>query len=118
MKLELQNKIKKDFPDLCSEDQLPSSFAFGFECGNGWYDLIYKLCKDVSEVSPETKIVQVKEKFGELRFYVNSANNKAYELIDEAERKSREICEVCGSKSKVRNNNGWLSTICDKCKEK
>lgn len=61
--------------------------------------------------------VQVKEKFGGLRFYVNGANDKQYELIDFAESLSLTTCEVCGKKGK-RNRSGWITTRCKEHRSK
>jgi hypothetical protein len=43
--------------------------GFGFECGDGWFDLVYDCFIRISEANCETVIVQVKEKFGGLRVY-------------------------------------------------
>jgi hypothetical protein len=56
--------------------------------------------------------VQVKEKFGGLRFYVDGASEKHQNMIDFAEHLSETTCEVCGKKGK-RNNEGWISTRCN-----
>lgn len=114
MEKELQEKIKNDFPDLCSEDKIPSAFVFGFMVGNGWFDLIYNLCKDISMIAPETKIAQVKEKFGGLRFYIYSGTDEVYKLIDKAEKESFTFCERCGKKGRLRGGS-WLKTLCDDC---
>lgn len=57
---------------------------------------------------------QVKEKFGSLRFYMSSAPDEAYDLIDEAEKKSHTICEMCGAPGERKRsaNTRWISTRC------
>ena len=57
--------------------------------------------------------VQVKEKFGTLRFYLDGYNDtiSAYESFAEA--MSARICEDCGSPGKTRTG-GWYRTLCDK----
>src|SRR3546814_9261520 len=48
---------------------------WGFEVGDGWRALIEQLTAEVSDivggpdVDPKPRVVQVKEKFGELRYY-------------------------------------------------
>ena len=59
--------------------------------------------------------MQIKEKFGGLRFYVDSATDKIYNMIDEAEKKSYTICEVCGKSGKEYHIKGWTMTLCKKC---
>ena len=56
--------------------------------------------------------VQVKEKFGGLRFYVGGATDKSHNYITFAESMSYRTCEVCGSPGKTYTN-GWHKTLCD-----
>lgn len=84
----------------------------GFECGDGWFDLIYKLSQDIEAVAregglnPESSVWplcgQVKEKMGALRFVVFAVteHRDSYERIGElrlaALNRSLQICEQCG----------------------
>ena len=56
--------------------------------------------------------VQVKEKFGGLRFYVDRATDEHYKYIYFAESMSYRTCEVCGSPGK-RYTDGWHKTLCE-----
>jgi hypothetical protein len=56
--------------------------------------------------------VQVKEKFGGLRFYVQAATDKHYQYISFAESMSYRTCEQCGAPGK-RYTDGWHQTLCD-----
>ena len=103
-----------------------SLMAFGLEVGDGWLDLIDELCYKLRHLI-ETKypdyitdefpfeVVQVKEKFGGLRFYTNYTNDKIEKLITKYERKSFRICERCGKKGKLRADLPWIQTLCKKC---
>jgi hypothetical protein len=68
----LFNRFSMFHPELPITESLMS---FGFEVNDGWYDLIYELCNDLENIGKEEKIdilvLQVKEKFGGLRFYIN-----------------------------------------------
>lgn len=55
---------------------------------------------------------QVKEKFGTLRFYVDSATDKHYNYIDFAELMSGRTCEECGKPGQTYYM-GWHRTLCD-----
>ena len=55
---------------------------------------------------------QVKEKFGGLRFYVDSATEKHYNYITFAESMSYRTCEVCGAPGE-RYTDGWHQTLCE-----
>lgn len=97
---------------------------FGFECGDGWFDLIDNLCSLLmidSELHPENPVpvaMQVKEKFGELRFYVDQATDYQYELIDRAGTLSKITCEVCGQPGKLDSKQAWIKCLCEGCKTK
>jgi hypothetical protein len=56
--------------------------------------------------------VQVKEKFGSLRFYVDRASDKHYNYITFAESMSYSTCEVCG-KPGTYYPFGWHHVACD-----
>jgi hypothetical protein len=87
---------------------------FGFECGDGWFQLIYDLSEKLTKLNQGIEAAQVKEKFGGLRFYINSGNDNAYDLINEAEMKSYSVCERCGELGISRWLN-WQYTLCNKC---
>lgn len=55
--------------------------------------------------------VQVKEKFGGLRFYVNGASAEHDAKIEFAESMSYRTCEVCGRPGKP-TRDGWIRTLC------
>lgn len=116
-------KLFNDFPKLyCGKDlpQTENLMCFGFECGDGWFEIIYDLSKTLSEKAPNCIAVQVKEKFGGLRFYTNENNLEGEKAIDEAERKAESTCENCGStnSSVKKRGGGWIKTLCDNCCQK
>lgn len=98
------------------QDRIGSYYpiAFGFECNEGWYELLDDLMGKIQELDTEKQISvhQVKEKLGGLRFYVGSASDAIHDLISDAENKSYKICEVCGKPGKLCIANSWLKTVC------
>lgn len=97
-----------------------SLMAFGFECGNGWFELIKELCEKLEALDlKDFRVLQVKEKYGGLRFYTGGVElEKADEvdrLINEAEAKSLTVCEECGKPGKP-NGRGWIKTQCEICR--
>jgi hypothetical protein len=61
-------------------------------------------------------VMQVKEKFGTLRFYC-SGTDAIDRYIRLAERLSAVTCEDCGRPGKA-NDSGWIRTQCDECRDK
>ncbi len=119
MNVKNTKKLFMDFPNLYRGKGKPltkSLMAFGFGCGDGWFDLIYELSKKIAamDLNGEVEATQVKEKFGGLRFYVNAAPKEIHDLIGEYEEKSFETCEVCGALGKFRDDLSWVQTLCAK----
>jgi hypothetical protein len=80
------------------------------EVFNGEFRVIQPVC-------PQVVAVQIKEKFGSLRFYYDGGNQFCRGVISLAEEMSACICEVCGDFGKMRKG-GWIRTLCDKHVEK
>lgn len=94
---------------------------FGFEIGEGWHPLvaalIAKIDRHLNPFKPREEPIefyldQVKEKYGELRFYYTGGDRYIDGLVDMAESMSTQICEVCGSPGERRGGN-WIRTLCD-----
>ena len=91
--------------------------SFGWECNSGWHPMIIELIEKLAELDTEKdlKIFQIKEKFAGLRVYLEGgATEEMYNLIDDTEKKSYTVCEICGEAGIVRNDIGWIKTLCDK----
>ena len=65
----------------------------------------------------EYRILQIKEKYGGLRWYDNGTpiGCKVQEIIDKYSVLSENICIICGKPDVPLTNNGWLSPFCKKC---
>ena len=94
-------------------DREPIKSCGFFACGSGWYPLIKELIEDLIALGWDKKICQVKEKFGGLRFYINSGSDEMHERISKAENDSYEICEQTGKPGVLRTDIGWYTTLCD-----
>lgn len=99
--------------------------AFGFACGDGWLPILEDLFERIDEevkrsALTDFKVVQVKEKFGGLRVYVEGGNDAIEELIAAASKKAEATCEDCGKPGRRRTTNkgklhAWMKTQCDAC---
>ena len=110
-----QGKLQTAFPILYNE--LPY-----FECNDGWFQLLWDLSEKLSTMGVVAR--QVKEKFGGLRFYFDYAAQdmegyeEARKLVEVAEKLSYTVCEATGKPGKLRDDIGWLRTLCDEEYEK
>lgn len=59
------------------------------------------------------EIMQVKEKFGGLRFYAGGAVGSDRSYINFAEALSMRTCEWCGAPGEARSD-GWTKVLCEK----
>ena len=89
----------------------------------GWDDILLDLDRDLARLDPDYQIHQAKEKWGELRFYIqfsdrlisiegSETRDAGYQLINAAEEKSGTTCEACGAEGR-RRSGGWIKTLCD-----
>lgn len=90
----------------------------GFGIGNGWYGLIKETIEKLIANGWNREILDIKEKFGGLRFYINDGNEKLFKIIENSENKSYRICEITGKKGKLRKDITWIKTLCDEEYEK
>ncbi|MBE3040282.1 MAG: hypothetical protein IMZ62_15910 [Chloroflexi bacterium] len=110
------------YPILYQGRNLPITqnlMSFGFETnGDGWFKLIDQLSADITALDKangsKTVATQVKEKYGGLRYYIESGSDAIYDLIDAAENASLGTCETCGEPGEQRGTS-WISTMCAKC---
>lgn len=117
MNKENTQKLLADFPVLYCANGL--FHDFGFQCGDGWFQLIYELSNEITVIATETNsplpvVSQVKEKFGELRFYCNKNTDGIKTALNKATRKSSVTCEKCGSQGKLILGR-WSRVRCEPC---
>lgn len=106
--LRLKNVYQDEMVDYTFVlSQLPDGWriAFGDKLVE---DLFYALNGE------QLDILQIKEKFGGLRFYVGSASEAVYKVIDKYEAISVTTCIKCGDNA-TKLSLGWISPFCDKC---
>ena len=109
--------LEKEFPNLYENCPIG--------VGEGWYKIIRKISEDLTKWNSENpdkqvKPVQVKEKFGGLRYYTDVCFDETSKMISDAEHLADICCESCGliDKKKVKSRGGgWIVTLCDKCYE-
>ncbi len=91
-------------------DPQTCAMGWGLQCGDGWFDLIDILCESLQQETehgdaPQAVAMQVKQKWGRLRFSVESATERQQAMIDLAEALSARLCEQCGKPGKMQSIN-------------
>jgi hypothetical protein len=125
----LQAKLIKKFPKILKAKKKSMSpfSAYGVECDDGWYDMIFNLCTELQTLcdsnGTQVTALQIKEKFATLRVYISiddgatDAQYKAqYKAINEIMNKyddiSRKTCEVTGNVGCLYKRGFWVKTLC------
>ena len=118
MKLELDKALCEKYPKMFLRryaDMKTSTMCWGFECGDGWYNILDALCSALTNSytvsihfgngqfedpgdAPQVIVDQVKEKYGTLRFYYH---------IEPQDPKYKELCAKYGEDHPAIQN--WLS---------
>lgn len=123
-------KLRREFPRLLRKSvahHSPLQFR-GIEAGDGWYEIIRQLLSEIEAKSISTgiskrkwpRVLQIKEKFGILSFYIDiSAFNEADldlvgMMISAATGKSMKTCEECGAPGTL-HKSGWMHVKCPDC---
>lgn len=116
MNKELETALFDQYPALF-RDREKSLMRWGMTCGDGWYPLVDLLCAQLVKQSTDLQAKQVKEKFGELRFYLQHTNKDNQEFVfgltTMASLLSITICDKCGLKGN-RHNDLYVCTRCEK----
>jgi len=105
MQTRLTENLYAAFPQLYRGRHKPpseSSMCWGFECGDGWYQVLYDLSQELSKYQTayptlNLEVVQVKSKFGILRVHLNYRDAITEKLIELAQQRAGATCEQTGS---------------------
>lgn len=119
----LEKELYKKYPKLFRQKDLSmqeTCMNWGICTGAGWYWIINELCSciqgyiDANDKS-QAEFVQIKEKFGMLRAYIDNADDYIHGMVSLAESMSWQTCESCGAVENIVHTSGWVKTICKSC---
>ena len=101
---------------------MPNGFS---GIGEGWRQALWDLCVELEphvqainrqlaaeEQHTSFEVMQVKEKFGGLRFYVNHHSDAIDACIQKAQARARTTCMPCGQAGTSRTDD-WWRVACD-----
>jgi len=98
------------------KDILDLRSGYDINCWEGWYGIIDDMLATMSNSVHvhklgNIKVVQIKEKFGALRVYIEPYDRYTQGIIDMAETLSKHTCERCGKPGELWSV-GWYKTLC------
>jgi hypothetical protein len=118
---ELERRLAARWPTWFRRNGDPRATGMvdGFRHGDGWFELLWRLCEELEPVVQEFEaktgepfeVLQVKEKFGTLRFYPTLHTDEVDRRIALAEAQSSRSCERCGRPAHLRAHA--MRTLCD-----
>lgn len=109
----MQYKVDEDYNYKYTElDAMPDGWRKTF--GEMMCEEIYNALVECGGLD-DYRIEQIKEKFGQLRWYGYPSYKEVERIIDKYSVLSENICIICGKPDVPLTNNGWLSPFCKKC---
>jgi len=104
---------------------------WGFECGDGWFDLVWQLSAEIElaahlEGIPESSdswpaVGVLKYKLGDLRVqFTAPVSDNIRDLVEKARERSVEICEICAApckKAPESEQMQWVEPLCENCRK-
>lgn len=108
-------RLKTKYPEMYG------NVYCGISIDTGWQKIIESLSANIDFYVKQSKIdypkvAQIKEKFGDLRFYYDGGDEQIHGMVRMAESWASNTCEVCGEPGKLRHG-GWMKTLCDEHEE-
>jgi hypothetical protein len=122
MRKELEQKVIARWPQwFNTEGDVSHTAPRGFLHGEGWFDILWRLCGDLESLVEEFEqesgcqfeILQVKEKFGGLRIYVSGANDAMGQRASKPPKWTRPAPARFVGNREHCGKGSWTKTLCD-----
>ena len=98
MKTSKTTRLYDSFPTLYRERTMTlaqSQMAWGFQCDDGWYDLVWDLSEQLSS-DPSLAVNEIRADKGELLVSLTNPSPEATDAVEHTRLKSKFTCELCG----------------------
>lgn len=121
MRAALQEALYERYPLIFRQRNFATSesaMGRGIECADGWYPLLDGLCDVLSHhardgAHPLVEAVQVKQKFGGLRFDFEGGGDRSKGAVRLASAMSYRVCEETGRPGMLMVRNRWVRTLAE-----
>lgn len=89
------------------------------DVGRGWYPILIALDAELTDIDPDLRYVQIKERYGGLRVYTTKPSPENWSAVRRAKRRAQSAalatCESCGRAGTMHSRLGWYRTLCGSC---
>lgn len=131
-KIEDNKELCRKYPFLIPRnrftDEIPENFDYSWieldAMPDGWRTAFgEQMCEEIAQALIKNedleryRILQIKEKYGELRWYDKGATQEVYDIIEKYSLMSSELCIECGKPATVFTK-GWIFPYCNDCATK
>jgi hypothetical protein len=122
--------------DRVPKNRRDNIFIYTLSCGLGWKKIVFDLVDELDRIWDGFQkkkgrecwsLLQMKEKFGGLRFYASypdspaedakTRQDRSFDAICKAEAEAWKTCERCGKPGKI-SGEGYIATVCEKCEKR
>jgi hypothetical protein len=124
-------QINQAWNDIRAKYPLFTGRNIGTQTAPGWWPILEEafiaLTEQAAKLPPgkSVNIVQIKEKFGGLRIYLDIVGTEVgddfesfyspmLDIVRAASAKAIHTCEFCGNPGKQESIFGWIKTVCPK----
>jgi hypothetical protein len=105
----LTEQLYQEFPSLYrgrNKTMYESGMCWGFQCGDGWFQILYDLSQKLSDYliqhpAVDFEVTQVKSKLSFLHVGLSFHNTDLRKLIDLACQQAQITCELTGKPGKL-----------------
>ena len=113
----LMNELQLQVEAL--KDKFPESYYKSIDVDEGWYQIVVSCDRLLTQIDPRYSILQIKQKFGGLRYYFqpshpddNALYAKMNSIVLAHEDIASTTCEVTGKHGVLmKSKSGWLKTL-------
>jgi len=110
---ELQLKVEE------LRKKISPSYGQYIQVDEGWYQIIVDCDDELTAIDPKYEILQIKEKFGGLRYYMTPCDDttkeqrdRMYEVVSKYEEIATRTCEATGQPGVLMKSvGGWVKTL-------
>ena len=100
-------------------DRIDPAYGKYISVGDGWKQIVCDCDAELAQIDPYYRIFQVKEKYGELRYYFEPSDTKdaqlqaaMYEIVRKYKKLASQTCEESGlSGVMMKSIGGWFKTL-------
>lgn len=83
-----------------------------------WESIVEECIDKIILINPDVNILQIKEKYAQLRIYIDGTDeDTVYEILNTAKARCEKTCQFCGEEGEFRTKGRWYIILCEQCNQ-